>query len=341
MPSEDRIQRALDALAAPREAFRSAVAGAVAEIGARIEAQRVQPEGRVNRIQLELGNFAGGRIDSTRFASIFGTAETLDPNALARLERAHETLRHLLDRGDALFTVPVPPGADLLPAVGRALSEAGRAFGAARDVEMARTGQAANGGFGEHVGGFAYRRWNRAEREIAPPLVVEVDGGDAQVGGLAELMNGRQKIVLVLRGPAPPAPLARLISPGVFVMQTTDPQDLDLLGSVDGPAIAALVPAACARFVHRPGAAESWQRFERVELPGQEPRSPIGTFTVFQQSEQIGLLRALSDRPAATAGSPPAEAAPLAAAAAAPTAPADPADKLAAWLLSQTDLSGA
>jgi hypothetical protein len=34
--------------------------------------------------------------------------------------------------------------------------------------------------------------------------VVEVDGGDLQAGGLAEFLDGAQKIVLVVRGPAPP-----------------------------------------------------------------------------------------------------------------------------------------
>jgi hypothetical protein len=276
-----------------------------------------------------------------RFSSVFTAAETLDPYALGRLERSHEMLRSLLDKGEALFTASVPSGADLLPTVGRALAEAGRAFGAARDVELVRTGQGSNGGYAEHVGGFPYRRWNRAEREIAPPLVIQVDGSDAQVGGLAELMNGQQKMVLILRGSAPPAPLVRLISPGIFVMQTSDPADLEELARIDGPAIAALVPEECARFVHRPGAPDSWDRFERLEFPKREPKAPIGTFTIFQQTEQLGLLRALSARPpVARASAAPAAEDAQAVQVAAPTATVEPADKLAAWLLSQTDLSG-
>jgi hypothetical protein len=348
MQSEELVRRALDALASPREAFRSAVVAAVDEIGARIAAEGVQPEERVERARHELGAFGGGRIDSARFASIFGASAVLDPGALTRLQRAHATLRRIAEQGDALLTVRVAPGADLYLAVTRALAEVGRAFGAARDVQLARSGRGANGGAPDAGAGFGFRGWNRAERQIAPPLVVEVDGGDAQVAGLAELMNGRQKIALVLRGAAPPAPLARLATPGVLVMQTGDPADLDLLAAVDGPAIAAVVPEGCARFVHRPGPAEAHRRFEILHLPAGEPREAVGSFSPFQQAEELALLRSLATPPAASAPTPaptpPAvaaggtPAAPAAVTAVVPAEPADPAERLAAWLLRQADL---
>jgi hypothetical protein len=342
MQSEQLVRRALDALASPREAFRSAVVAAVDEIGARIAAQGVQPEERVERARHELGAFAGGRIDSARFASIFGASAVLDPGALTRLQRAHATLRRIAEQGDALLTVRVAPGADLYVAVTRALAEVGRAFGAARDVQLARSGRSVNGGGPDLEAGFGFRGWNRAERQIAPPLVVEVDGGDAQVAGLAELMNGRQKIALVLRGAAPPAPLARLATPGVFVMQTGDAADLDLLAEVDGPAIAAVVPEGCARFFHRPGPAEAHRRLEILHLPVGEPREAVGSFSPFQQAEELALLRSLATPPAASAPAPAPPAAEAggtpAGPAAEPAEPADPAERLAAWLLRQADL---
>jgi hypothetical protein len=377
MPSEHRIREALDALAAPREAFRSAVAAAVDEVGAFLEARRAPTDGRAARTAHELGVFAAGRLDPGRFASLFGETGTMEPIALARTERAHETLRGISERGSDLFVTRVAPGADLRTQVSRALAEIGRAFGAARAVEMARQGRYPSEELDDYVGGFAFRRWNRAERQIAPPLVVEVDGADLQVGGLAEFLDGRQRIVLVVRGGAPAAPLARLISPGVFVMQTTDESELARLAGLDCPAVAALLPQGAARFVHTPGEAPVWERLSVGFVPDEEPRASLGSFGVFQQREEISLLRGLAPHPSPARGSndtsrdatlavplpPLAEGRPggggepadhlatlllsesgLAAQTPAPAtgtaAPApDTADRLAAWLLSQTDLS--
>jgi hypothetical protein len=225
-----------------------------------------------------------------------------------------------------------------------ALAEIGRAFGAARSFELARQGRLKDGDRDSYIGGFPFRRWNRAERQIAPPLVVELDGHDAQACGLAEFLVGRQKIVLVVRDECPPALLARLITPAMFVMQTHDVAELAEIALHDGPAIAALVPESAARFVHRPGKPAAWERLEVKHLPAAPPRMSIGRYSTFQQSEELELLRALAEKPAdkpveplaATNG---AQAGTAAAAAAPPAAaPADPADRLAAWLLSQADL---
>ncbi len=99
-----------------------------------------------------------------------------------------------------------------------------------------------------------FRAWNKAERRFAPPLVVEVDGADLHAGALLDFADGREKIVLVVRGAMPPAPLVRCITPGTFVLQTVDGTRPRPLAAFDGPAIAALVPEGAAVFLHDPGA---------------------------------------------------------------------------------------
>ncbi len=93
----------------------------------------------------------------------------------------------------------------------------------------------------------------RGRARLCPPLVIEVEGQDLRPASLAELLEGGQKIVLVVNGPAAPAPLVRLITPGVTVIQTDDPAELSALGAVDGPGIAALMPEGAAKFMHIPG----------------------------------------------------------------------------------------
>jgi hypothetical protein len=354
MPSDTRIPQVLDVLAASRQSFSSAVALAVDQVGAFLEARRAPTNGRAERTAHELGAFAAGRLDASRFASMFGETGTLDPLALARMERAYHALASIAERGSVGFVTRIPPGADLHTYVGRALAQIGRAFGAARAVHLARQGRYPSEEIDEYVGGFAFRRWNRAERQIAPPLVVEVDGGDLQAGGLAEYLDGRQKLVLVVHGAAPAAGLARLITPGVFVAQTTDPAELAGLAACDGPGIAALVCDNAARFVHTPGDAPAWERLTVHSVPEEEPRAALGSFTVFQQREEIALLRMLASPPSSAVpeeeqGSSGAEEQ-LLPAAVGPSAPpplrspaggeGDEVDKLAAWLLSRTDLSG-
>jgi hypothetical protein len=186
-----------------------------------------------------------------------------------------------------------------------------------------------NPGFtGASAEGFPVKLWNRAEHKIAPPLVVEVSGEDLAVGGLSEFLDGGQKIVLVVDGPAPPAALVRLVTPGVMVVQTDDPAELSVLNGVECPAIAALLPEGAAKFVHDPskGSALS-ERLQVSFIPETEPTRPVGRLTAFQQAEELRHLRDLA---------PAVETEEVAE----PVVPATPPDRLAAFLLHQADLSG-
>lgn len=331
MPSDDRVQLALQAVARRRDAFQSALQTTIAQVDT-VLGQSRGTDGRVERVTLELGPFAGERIDAARFSSLFD-ATTLDGLRLEAMQRARETLGDLTKQDGALFLADVSPGRDLRAAVAHALEEIGRAFGAVRTFELTRAGRSAHEAHGRSLGSFPFTRWSRGERRLAPPLVVTVDGGDLRVGGLAEFLDGTQQIVLVVRGECAPAPLVRLITPGTFTMQTNDPADLVRLTSWDGPGVAALVPDGAARFVHDPaGGAALWQRLTVSHLPEGEPKRAIGGISAAQQADELRQLVELVARP-------PAPPAPTAEPSAQASAPADPADKLAAWLLSQADLT--
>lgn len=353
MPSEDRAARALRALRAPRERWSSAVAAAVEEVRAFVQAHRPLPGGEcAERARDELGAFAAGRIDAARFGALFGGGAPLDPVSLARVERALAELERLAAAGDLPFRVDVPPGAELRMAVAHALAFAGRAFAAAQVVELVRSGRYHAQEHGALLDAFPFRRWNRAERQIAPPLVVEVDGADLHAGALADLLDGTMKILLLVRGPMAPAPLVRLLTPGVLVMQTADADALDAAGRFAGPAVAALVPEGSARFVHDPAAGGAMHQRLRIDfLPEDAALGPIDGTSAAQQREELALLRELAAAPpvriapSASPQSPPAAvaaaeaAAPPAAVGTGHPAPDPPeADRLASWLLRQAGL---
>ncbi len=335
MPSDDRVTRALAALASARDAYRSVVVAAAEEVRA-WRATRSPDDAAGNGGgdiaalfgRAGLGPFAAGRLDVARFQSLFAAGTLLDAATLERVAAAAAVLDAFASLDEAAFHVDVLTGADLGDAVEDALANFGRPFAAARVVALARAGRPAEDDGALHDG-FAFARWNRAERRIAPPLVVTVDGADLRVGPLAGVLDGAQKVVLVVRGAAPPAALVRLVTPDVFVMQSADAADLDRLAAFEGPGVAALVPASAAVFTHDPSADP---RLAAPRLPEEAPGRALGRSGVFQQAQELAQLRSLV---AAAAVGSPAVAAASAGVAAPPVAPVD---RLAAWLLRHADL---
>jgi hypothetical protein len=331
--------RALEALTTQREAFHSALVVTIDQLRGQLEAGVPTDKSPGERAALRLGHFGAGRIDPNRFAGLMTESERRDVSWVEPATEALRTLEEVSARGDDLFRVSVAEGDDLYSAVDAALADAGRAFGAARLVELARTRRYVPEHHDSLLVSFPFRRWSRTERAKAPPLVVDVGGGDLVVGGLAAFLDGAEKIVLVVRGGSPPAPLVRLVTPGILVMQTADPAELELLGTTAGPAIAALVPAEAGQFVHDP--AEEGRRLEVSHLPDTEPTRALGQVSAFHQAEELRLLRAMAAGEAAPVrepgtGTPAGDGA----GPAAPTeAPSEPVDLLAAWLLRQADLS--
>jgi hypothetical protein len=329
MPSEDRIAQALAAVQRPRDAFHSAVVAAIEEITAFLAAQRAPVEERAAQEAVRLGAFAAGRIDIDRFSRLLGETQAVDPLRLDGLEHALRVLRSFAQQRDDLVRVRVLPGADLRETVREALAIRGRAFSTAQQIEGLRTGR--NGKrTSMQYGTLEFRHWTKAERLIAPPLIVEVAGVDLHAAGLADYLDGAQKIVLLADGPAPAAPLARLVAPHTFVMQTSDAAALARMADYDGPGVAAVLPDGAATFVHDPTRGASLaQRLEIGSLPS-PPQRALAGFSVRQQAEDLAWLAEL----ARLASSAQAEV---------PAAAEEPAvtsaDQLAAWLLRQTDLS--
>ena len=332
MLSDPRLQQALAALAQPIADFRAMVDGAITQAETFLAAQHASALERAKLAALSLGRFAEGRVDSAAFAVLFPSVTSVSPDALDALMRALDVLRDVRQRGDALFVVDKPAGGRLGIAVEDALAQAGRAFGAVVLAEVVRGGRFTS----EHerlLEPHAFRSWNRRERRFAPPLVVLVNGAFLQASALVEFADGQEKIVLVVRGASPPAPLARCITPGTFVLQTADGSGLDRVAAFNGPAVAAIVPEGAAVFMHDPAAGkEAWQRMTVQHIPA-AGKAPIGGQSAWQIGEDLRLLGDLAATPFSVPGAGNGATAPAVGA-------NDAADKIAAWLVAQAGLQG-
>jgi len=335
MPSDERLTLALNALAAPRDAFRSALVTSAEQVREFLRLQRASSDnGRAARLASEFGAFAAGRIDPGRLAAVFHGAATCDPGSIAAIERALATLTALADRPPAADVVELPAGDSLHAAVGAALEDVGRAFQAVRTFEFVRARSRRPEDGGSEAAPLPYASWSRGERRVAPPLVVALDGADLHAGCLVPFLDGQQKILLVIHGASTPAPLVRCVTPDTFVLQTMDGTELDRFVAWEGPGIAAFVPETAARFTHDPAAgAAIWERLSIASLPEQAPRQSVGGLSAAQQLEELRHCQLLAMRPVSAA-----VASSAANGSQAPAAATDPAGQLAAWLLAQADL---
>jgi hypothetical protein len=331
MPSDELCMQALAALARPRNTFQSAVVAAVDELTVFLAEQRAPLAERASQEAVRLGAFGADRLDSDRFSRIVAAADVLDDGRLQQLGHALRVLRSFAAQGDELHRITMRRGADLRDTVRDALAARGRAFNTAHQIEILRTGRSGLS-INLEYGTLDFRHWTRAERLLAPPLVIQLNGGDLQPIGLAEYMDGAQKIVLVVDGAAPPAPLSRLIAPHTFVLQATDAAGLDRFAAFDGPGIAAILPQGCAVFTHDPARGTTLaQRLTVASVPAPSRRG-VGGGSARQQAEELAWLEELA-RYAAL----PAQGVDETAAEAPAVAPAD---QLAAWLLRQAELTG-
>lgn len=340
MPSEAPTMEAtlpdlaLDALGTRVQAFHSAVATAEEEIRTYVTHQRGASEFRAEQAIMELGPFSVGRIDPEKFALLLGDKEEIDDEAQGVLNRAEEILNEYATSMD-FHRVAVETGGDLRDVVKDALDHVGQVFGAARAVELARSGLFKAEEHNHFLGHLSFRKWNRAERQLAPPLIVEVEPDDLLPAGLGEFLDGQVKMVLVVKGITTAAPLARLITPGTYVMQTANPSDLAGLASSPHPGVALLFDEerpGQARFVHDPDAGDTpGERITVQHMPeaadvGRGRRAPVWL-------EELEHLQMLARRGSVAKAAeelvdmPDGE-------------DATSADQLAAWLLTQTDLEG-
>lgn len=353
MPSEARTpeRELLEILAPAREAYHSAVLSATETLRGLLRSRG--PEGAAERLAGELGPFMAGRVDTERLARVLGSGPGTSSEAAPILERATARLAELAWTPEATFRVAVPPGGDLRDAVRDALAALGRAFGAARAAELARSGAYHAQEHDALLEEYPFRRWTAAERRLAPALLVRVQGADLRPAGLSDFLDGEMKLVLDVEGRSSAAPLARLVTPGLMVVQTTDADDLERVLEVEGPAVVALFDddAGAVSFVHDPAVGNlPWERLEvagdldelRDRLEADDPRSRKDR----AGREELAHLVALASGPAAVgrAGSGPVGPGGGGASAAADgddAAGAPATDRLAAWLLASTDLDDA
>jgi len=358
LPSDPRVQQALDALTEQIEAFRSTLANTSEQIRLLIYTRVERNGSLVNVARAELGEFAAGRIDAERMAKLVSQVE---PPAIEHgdvVSRALDVCGELLAQREDLFRVVVGEGEDLHAAVGRALAEIGRAFAVTRIVELVTKNQYRASEHAALLDGHPFENWSRSERKVELALVVCVAGRDLRVGGLVDFLDRHVKIVLVVDGEAPAAALVRLISPRVLVMQTADPVELEIIACQDGPGVVALVPEGVAQFRHDPSRGPTLaDRMVVMHLPKTNPRK-LGLSSAFQQRQDLAQLEALweassistrSTAPESSATNETPEAGPTSASHSAETPAVEPSpaatgtgavDKLSAWLLENADLTG-
>jgi hypothetical protein len=335
MQSDARVQAALDATKKARRAFLSAVRTAADEIEGRLRSSRDKGRDSAGRIAQELGAFAAGLIDPGKLAALEPQSSEPHPTAFEALERAAGVLREIARLTEEDFVVRVMSGERMSRVLVDKLSFLGRAFGAAELAALARAGRAATIDIDRRLENYHPDEWSGREREIAPPVVVVTKGSALRVGALGDWLEGNQKIVFVVEGPCPAAPLAPLLISGAWVAQVTDVDansDADATSAFErfeGPAVCAFVPDGAVAF--------SFDPRKGLEV-GSEPEDvsprPIGPITAWKQEQDLMAL----DRMAGRGGSLNADPAPSANGKGDADA-VQPADRLAAWLLNQADLA--
>jgi len=319
MPSEERKAIALDAVRPRIKQFHAALTITAEQVRGLLGASN-NTEADQNE---SLGYFAKGKVNMERFASFAPKAQRIETDAEAPIRAAQEVLKSLLAEGDDLFYVKGVEGRGLGHQLSVRLAHIGRAFAAARIVDLAKNGAYKEDKHASTLERFPYAVWNSSERALAPALVVEVSGEDFKPSAIVPLLDTNMKVVFLVKGDAPAAALSRVISPRVFVQQETGSAALEAFRGYEGIAVAAFLPDTAVSFIHDPSAGSTtYERFVSIAFPNEVRKRAIGGISPAQQAEDYSLLESLSVPPE-IAGE----------------AASDPAGKLSAWLLNQTNLS--
>ncbi|HEX9166862.1 MAG TPA: hypothetical protein VF862_13195, partial [Gemmatimonadales bacterium] len=297
MPFDASRLDAVRAALAPCQAdYRASAVMTAEEVRVLIATARdARPSDRVASFAASLGPLGSAHIDVSRLSALVEEdTPRLSGPALEAAAAAAEVLKEIAGPAD-LDAVELAPGGNLAEAVGRALGRAGRAFGAAHVVALARAGRFQRA---EHEGwlqSYAFHRWNRRERLLAPPVVIVLSGADLRAGGLAEYLDGNVKIVLVVRDEvSAPAPLVRLVTPGVWLAQSHDGGELPQLARYQGPAVLAWVPEGSAAFTHDPAASPVLGARLQVRNNPPAPRKGLGGVSSAQLAEELRQLEAMA-----------------------------------------------
>ena len=319
MPSEERSALALQAIRPRIDMFHAALTVTINQVRGLLAGT----SNTANDQSASLGKFAQGKMDLDRFATFTPKAPSIAPEVEAPVRAAEKVLKSLLEEGDDLFIVKIQDGRGLGHSLSVRLAHIGRAFAAARVVDLAKNGAYKEDKHADTLMRFPYAVWNSTERSLAPALLVEVGGQDFKPSAIVPLLDTNMKIVFSVSGDAPAAALSRAISPGVFVQQEIGDASLEAFSAFKGIAVAAFLPSTAVSFVHDPSSGSTvYDHFVSLTFPKEVRKRSIGGISPAQQAEDYTLLESLSVPPELTA-----------------EAASDPAGKLSAWLLSQTNLS--
>lgn len=325
MQSDARVAAALVALRPAIERYRLAASAALERARAMLAF-----EPGPGRTRAALGAFASGRIDPERFALVSAGADPLDAAGRDAVGHVVQLLEDILSASEEQLVVTVAPAGSAAVAIRARLAGLGTAFAAARILDLVKRHGYDRARHGSPSDGFPFERWTAAERALAPPLVVRLDGTSLDAPELAPLVDGRVHLLLVVDGPTSPAPLARIISPGALIAQVDDVSSLGGLAGFDGPAVIAVMQGQEARFVHDPRAGSSlWSRIRVDRMPTVPPRKTLGSRSAWQQRDDLAHLKALVEPPRLAHS-----------AAGAGNGHVDPADRLTAWLIEQSGQAG-
>jgi hypothetical protein len=320
MPFEERKANALEAVRPRIEQFHAALTVTTNQVRGLLSGAGSSEEDK----QEALGYFARGKVNMEKFNSFTQKGPSIENDVEAPVRAAEAVLKSLLDQGDSLFYLKTERGKGLGHQLSVRLAHIGRAFAAARVVDLAKSGAYKEDKHAGSLERWPYANWNSSERALTPALVVEVSGEDFKPSAIVPLLDTNMKIVFIVTGDAPAGALSRVISPKVFVQQATGDEKLEAFAKFKGIAVAAYLPATAVSFIHDPSAGSTtYERFVSIQFPSEVRKRQIGGISPAQQAEDYSLLESLSVPPE-IAGE----------------AASDPAGKLSAWLLSQTDLSG-
>ena len=319
MPSEERSALALQAIRPRIDMFHAALTVTLNQVRGLLAGTG----NTANDQSASLGKFAQGKMDLDRFATFTPKAPSIAPEVEAPVRAAEKVLKSLLEEGDDLFIVKIQDGRGLGHSLSVRLAHIGRAFAAARVIDLAKNDAYKEDKHADTLMRFPYAVWNSTERSLAPALLVEVGGQDFKPSAIVPLLDTNMKIVFNVSGDAPAAALSRAISPGVFVQQEIGDASLEAFSAFKGIAVAAFLPSTAVSFVHDPSSGSTvYDHFVSLTFPKEVRKRSVGGISPAQQAEDYTLLESLSVPPELTAD-----------------AASDPAGKLSAWLLSQTNLS--
>jgi hypothetical protein len=328
MLSDQRVTAALTALRPQISLFRFAVSGTV-ERAKNILASESGPR----QTEVTLGDFASGLIDSDRFAMVSSGNEPLDTVGRAVIARAIEVLESLMQMGDEAFVIDMLPDVSPSAAIRARLATLGSAFGAGTIVELVRRRIYDPTHHGFPNAGHPFEKWTTSERTLAPPLIVRGEGRDLDPSEFAPFLDGSMRLVVLVNEPCSVAPLARLISPGVFVAQVSDISILERLNDLLAPVFVAVMSGPEARFIHDPRAGSSmWQRITVSDLPELQIRKSLGNRSSWQQREDVTHLKSLITPPSLTKSGDSLTTG--------MSGTTDPAERLTAWLIEQASTAG-